>query len=76
MTNKTYVWLTEEHHGYNFIFSSWEKAFDWLEGEKKQVDEDELEKLEIDIEYGVHAYISYEGDLVGSIQRYTLDEQF
>jgi hypothetical protein len=77
MTNdKTYVWLAEEYHGYNFIFSTWDNAFAWLEKERQSVYEDDLDKLENDVEYGIHASIYLEGDLVGRIERQVLDEYF
>lgn len=69
-----YVWLAEEYHGYNYIFTTWDKAFSWLEAEKSSVCEEDLDSLEKDIEYGVHASIYLNGELVGSIERYTLDE--
>lgn len=70
-----YVWLAEEYHGHNRIFSSWDLAFIWLEKEKEtNVYEDDYDKLEIDVAYGVNASIYYEGDLVGKIERYTIDE--
>lgn len=70
-----YIWLTEEFHGYNYVFSTWEKAYAWLEKEKQDVGDDEDDKYEIEIEFGVHAYVGYEGDLVGRIERLVLDEQ-
>lgn len=68
-----YVWLAEEFHGYNYIFSSWEKGFAWLEAEKSNHGAED-DEYEIDVEYGVHASIYYESDLVGSIERHILDE--
>lgn len=71
-----YVWLAEERHGYHYVFSSWDKAFAWLEKEKHdQCFEDEEDQLEKEIEYGVHAAIYWEGELVGRIERQVLDEQ-
>lgn len=71
------VWIGEEHHGYQFAFSTREKAEDWFEREvKSQGGYDIIEEGRVAIEENSdekHHALYWDGEVVAKIERYEVD---
>lgn len=68
------VYIAEERHGYNFVFSTYEKAFEWLKKEIKDNDVT-LDMPEVDYdETDESVYVYYDGNLVACFDEYEVDK--